>query len=518
MSDGVRLADLFAGLSVAADAGMGLPSEESMRSCVVGTNLARRLGLGDEAVGHVMYATLLLHLGCTGYAHERAAAFGDEVALNGAAARTNFLDRRDVMKTMLPAMTGGAGRREKARVAFYLAVRGNEFGRRATTATCEVGRRMAARLGLPDEVQQALYEAFEFWNGEGGPRGLAGEQTCLPARIARVAATAARFAGIGGAELAVDALRARAGGMLDPGLCELFASAAQELVAESESGDPRELILEREPEPIARRSRQQLPELAAVFADFADIKTPFTHGHSREVGRLATAAAERLRLGTEAVAQLELAGLFHDLGRVAVSTAIWEKPGPLTSAEWEQVRLHPYRSERFLAGSAALKSLAPLAGMHHERLDGSGYHRGCGAREITIPARVLAAADAYQAMTQPRPHRSALEPARAAEELGRESRAGRLDPDAVAAVLEAAGQRRRSRRADLRPAELTEREVEVLRLIAAGCSNRQIAEQLVISRRTAEHHVQHIYAKIGESSRAAAAVFALEHDLLAQAE
>jgi HD-GYP domain-containing protein (c-di-GMP phosphodiesterase class II) len=518
MSGGVRLADLFAGLSVAADAGMGLPPEESMRSCVVGTSLARRLGLRDEQIGHVMYATLLLHLGCTGYAHERAAAFGDEVALNRASARTNFLDPRDTMKTILPAVTAGAGVREKARVTIHLLVRGNQFGKQATTATCEVGRRMARRLGLPDEVQQALYEAFEFWNGKGTPRRLEGEQICLPARIARVAATAARFARFGGAELAVDALRARAGGMLDPSLCELYASVAEELVGESESGDPRELVLEREPEPVAFRSREELPELAAVFADFADIKTPFTHGHSREVARLAAVAAERLRLGAEAIGQLELAGLLHDLGRVAVSTSIWEKPGPLTSAEWEQVRLHPYRSERFLAGSGALKSLAPLAGMHHERLDGSGYHRACSAREIAIPARVLAAADAYQAMTQPRPHREALEPERAAEQMGRESRAGRFDPDVVAAVLEAAGQRRRSRRADLRPAELTEREVEVLRLLAAGCSNREIAERLVISRRTAEHHVQHIYAKIGGSSRAAAAVFALEHDLLVQAK
>jgi HD-GYP domain-containing protein (c-di-GMP phosphodiesterase class II) len=235
------------------------------------------------------------------------------------------------------------------------------------------------------------------------------------------------------------------------------------------------------------------------------------------VARLAAATAKRLRLGAEAVVKLELAGLLHDLGRVAVSSSIWEKPGPLTSAESEQVRLHPYRSERILAGSEALRPLASLAGMHHERLDGSGYHRGCQARELSASARVLAAADAYQAMTQARPHRTALSPERAAQELGRESRAGRLDHDVVAALLEIAGQRPAARRVDLRPADLTEREVEVLRLLAAGCSNRQIAERLVISRRTAEHHVQHIYAKIGASSRAAAAVFALEHDLLAPA-
>ena len=514
----LRLAELVAGLSVATDLGMGLPPGESMRSCVIGTGLARRLGLDDAETGHVLYTTLLLHLGCTAYAHERAAAFGDEIAVNASSARTNFLDPRDVFKTMLPGVTGDLGPGERLRVTAYTLVRGSSFGRQATTATCEVGRRLSRRLGLADPVQQALYEAFEYWNGKGTPRGLAGEETALAARIARVAAGAALFSGLGGAELAVEALRKRAGGMLDPSLCEAFAADAGELIQETQAGDPRELILELEPEPVAYRDPTQLPELAAVFADVVDLKSPVTHGHSREVARLAAAAAKRLRLYGATVSRVELAGLLHDLGRVAVSTSIWEKPGPLTTDEWEQVRLHAYRTERILVGSAALEPLASIAGMHHERLDGSGYHRGSKAREIPAPARILAAADAYQAMTQPRPHRPALEPERAAEELGRESRAGRLDSDVVAAVLEVAGRRQRGGRADLRPAELTEREVEVLGLVADGCSNRQIAERLVISRRTAEHHVQNVYAKIGDSSRAAATVFALEHDLLGRTE
>jgi HD-GYP domain-containing protein (c-di-GMP phosphodiesterase class II) len=175
--------------------------------------------------------------------------------------------------------------------------------------------------------------------------------------------------------------------------------------------------------------------------------------------------------------------------------------------------MHAYHSERILATSGTLAALAPLAGMHHERLDGSGYHRACRARELSPAARILAAADAYQAMTQERPHRPALAPEEAAAELVREARAGRLDRDVVGAVLEAAGQRRASR-ADLRPAGLSEREVEVVRLVAAGCSNPDIAERLVISRRTAEHHVQHVYAKLGVSSRAAVALFAVQHELV----
>ena len=256
--------------------------------------------------------------------------------------------------------------------------------------------------------------------------------------------------------------------------------------------------------------------MAVAFGDLADLKTPWTHGHSDGVAKLAAAAAKSLRLDAQTLSRLELSALLADLGRVAVSNVIWEKPGPLTAAEWEQARMHSYHSERMLARSDALAPLARVAGMHHERLDGSGYFRGCQARELSPAVRILAAADAFHAMTQDRPHRPALGTEEAAAELQREVRAGRLDGDAAAAVLEVAGAGRPRRRDNLRPAGLSEREVEVARLVAAGCSNPEIAERLVISRRTAEHHVQHIYAKVGVSSRAGLALFAHEHGLITE--
>jgi HD-GYP domain-containing protein (c-di-GMP phosphodiesterase class II) len=256
-----------------------------------------------------------------------------------------------------------------------------------------------------------------------------------------------------------------------------------------------------------------LAMVAAAFGDLADIKTPFTHGHSSEVARLSVAAATQLHLDRQTIAQLRVAALLHDVGHVGISNAVWEKPGSLTTAEWEQARLHPYYSERILSSSLALAPMAPIVGLHHERLDGSGYHRGCGATAIGYAARVLAAADALQAMTQRRPHRPALDLEHARDELLNETRRGRLDADAVAAVLAAAGHPLPARRVP-RAAGLTEREVEVLRLVAEGCSNPEIGRRLGVSRRTAEHHVQHIYTKLGVSSRAGAALFALEHDLL----
>jgi HD-GYP domain-containing protein (c-di-GMP phosphodiesterase class II) len=514
MTHSLRLADLLGGLSIVADLGFGLPAEEAMRSCLIGTALARKLGVAEQQVADTFYTSLLVHIGCTAFSHETAAVFGDEHQNTRAVARTNFADARDVLTRFVPEATRGMPGWARARAATFIVTRGNAFGRRYETASCEVARATARRIALGDDVQRSVYEVHEWWNGKGAPRGLRGEEIALPARIARVAAEAARFSNIGGAELAAGAVRRRSGAVLDPSIVQAFVASAHALLAEATAGDPRKRILEVEPEPVVQRDRRELSQVGEAFGDLADLKTPFTHGHSKEVARLARAAAERLRVDTWTTSRLQVAALLHDLGRVGVSNGIWEKPGPLTTAEWEQVRMHPYQSERILKTSGALEPMAPLAGMHHERLDGSGYHRGCAARDIPVAARILAAADAFQAMTQRRPHRAAMSSDQAADQLAKASRGGRLDTDAVAAVLDVAGQRAAGRRPDLRPAGLSEREIEVLRLVAEGCSNRRIAQRLYISPRTAEHHVQHIYTKLGVSSRAAAALFALEHDLL----
>jgi len=517
VSDRLRLADLLGGLSIAADLGFGLPPEEAMRSCLIATALAREQGLAEDEVADTFYTALLTHVGCSALSQETAAVFGDEMVFMSTVARTNVADPADIAGTLLPEVTRRMSPAERSRVEHYTATRGEEFGRRFDLGSCEVGSTTAKRVGLGPGVQRALREEVEWWNGDGPPLGLRGEEIALAARIARAAADAARFDDLGGSVAAVDALRRRSGVILDPAVVDVFAANADRLLAETHAGDPRQLILETEPEPVVEIDATELPRVAAAFGDLADLKTSWTHGHSRGVARLAKAAAENLRLDSQTTARLEVSAMLADLGRLAVSNAIWEKPGPLTGAEWEQVRMHPYHSERILATSSALEPMARAAGMHHERLDGSGYHRACRAAELSPSPRVLAAADAFQAMTEERPYRPALSAEQAAEELRAEVRAARLDSDAVAAVLEAAGRRPPRRRDNLRPGGLSEREVEVARLVAAGCSNPEIATRLVISRRTAEHHVQHIYAKVGVSSRAGLALFAHEHDLLSVA-
>jgi HD-GYP domain-containing protein (c-di-GMP phosphodiesterase class II) len=509
----IRVAEVLASLSMVADLGFGLPPGEALRSCLIATALARQMGLADEVVSEVYYTTLLQHIGCIGFAHETSAVYGDELAAGAAAAVANEASLRDTFTTFLPRLTRGRGVTDRARAVARTMTQGATFGRRFATAACEVGSATARRLGLPEGVQRGLHEVFERWNGSGGSQGLMGDEISLPARLAQLGALASRFDDVGGADAATRAVRQRSGVLVDPAIADVFAIHGRSLLASVAVTEPLKAVLEAEPGRGLTVPASGLRGIAAVFADVVDLKSPYLHGHSSGVSMLARAAGQRLGLERDDLEHLTVAGLLHDLGRVGVPDSVWERPGPLSVPQWERVRMHAYHSERILVRSRLLEPVATIAGMHHERIDGSGYHRAARARDIPRSARVLAAADAYQALTQPRPHRGPLPPGMAADRLRLDADAGRLDRDAVSAVLQAAGQARPLRRPEL-PGGLSEREVQVLRALARGLSNREIANLLFISRRTAEHHVQHVYGKIGVSSRAAAALFAMEHDLL----
>jgi HD-GYP domain-containing protein (c-di-GMP phosphodiesterase class II)/DNA-binding CsgD family transcriptional regulator len=256
------------------------------------------------------------------------------------------------------------------------------------------------------------------------------------------------------------------------------------------------------------RDEAALDEALAAFGDAADLKSPWFTGHSGGVARLARAAAERLTPADAAL--VYRAGLVHDLGRVAVPTGIWERPGPLRPEEWELVRLHPYHTGRVLARSPVLAPLGQIASRHHERTDGAGYPAGVRTSELDTAACLLAAADVLHALGEPRPHRAALDLLAASRILSGLP----LDRDAIRAVLDAAD----APPAALPPlpADLTERELEVLQRLVAGRTKREIAAELVISQSTVHTHTVHIYAKCGVSTRAALAMFAMRHGLAAR--
>ena len=498
-----RLAEVLAALSGISDLARGHPTDEAQRSCLVAVALARASGIDGPMLQDVYYTALVWSVGCTATSHEFAAAFGgDDVELRR---RGDAIDTADPRQTLAMLYRMGG-----ARLVMRAAPRAPTVAAEAARADCEVGAGMAVRLGLPAPVAIAVSERFERWDGKGTPEGKADEAISLPARITAVAEAAIMFDQLGGPQAAAAMARRWAGRALDPSLAEAFADAAGELLAEATTDDPWAAACEREPGPARGLPAGGLDGIAEAYGEAVDLKAPFLHGHSRGVADLAGRAAAAAGLDGAGQTALRRAGHLHDIGRAGVPTGIWERPGPLSRADWELVRLHPYHSERILDRAPPLAPLARTAGMHHERIDGSGYHRGASGQAIDQPSRILAAADAYHALTEPRPHRPALPPDRAAAVLAEMP----LDRDAVAAVLEAAGQPRPARREW--PAGLTEREVQVLRLLAAGRSKRQIAAELVISASTVHTHTVHIYDKCGVSSRAALAMFGMQHDLLRQ--
>lgn len=513
---GVRLAELMAALSIATDLGMGQPLETALRSCVVAMRLGEALNLDADTLRDVYYQALLRYIGCNSDADALAALMGDELALRHDFAVVDTGRPPEVLGLAMHYLRQASAGEPPYRMAALVA-RGLLTLPRAMNESfaghCEVAQRLAGRLGLAESLIVCLGQLYERWDGKGRPRGLKGEEVATAVLVVSLAQDAVVWARIGGPEAAVATVRKRSGGAYHPRMAERFCEEAPTILAGLDEDPTWESVLALEPGGRDCLTDEEFDRACVALADFADMKSPYTLGHSTGVADLAAGAGRRGGLVESDVTALRRAALLHDIGRVGVSAGVWAKERALSEREREQVRLHAYYTDRVLARPEPLERLGALASQHHERLDGSGYHRGILGQALSPSARILAAADAYHAMTEARPHRPAFSPDEAAEEMRREVRAGRLDGDAVHAVLAEAGHRvPRTRRQ--RPAGLSEREVEVLRLLARGLSNRVMAEQLFVSYDTVKHHVQHIYDKAGVSTRAGATLFAMEHALL----
>jgi len=506
-----RLAELVAALSLGVDLGFGQPMEHVLRQCLIALRLADHAGLGERDRVAVYYTALLVNVGCHADAHEQAKWFGDDIRLKSGKYTYDFGSVRGALALMRLVGTGNPPL-HRFRVGLGFVLSGHRELDGMISQHARLARTLAEQLDLPDQVREAVGAAYEQWDGHGWPGNLRGEAVPIAARMAQFAEFMEVAHRVGGIDAATVLARRRAARQFDPALVALLCGRPQEILGGLAAGPAWRTVIAAEPALAVDLSAGQLDRALTAVANFVDLKSPFALGHSAAVAGLSEQAGQRLGLPDEEVVTLRRAGLVHGFGRLGVSNSIWDRPGPLSAGEWERIRMYPYLTERMLHQSAALAPLGEIAVQHRERLDGSGYPRGLSGGAISRQARVLGAADAYQSMREPRPYRPALSAGEAAAELRGEVRAGRLDGSAADAVLEAAGHRLPRRRAAV--LGLTAREMEVLVLLARGMSNRQIAERLVITPKTAGNHVEHIYAKIGASNRAAAAMFAVQHGLL----
>ncbi len=510
----VRTAEVIATLSLATDLGMGFPLEHGLHSALVALRLAEQLDVDHATARQVYYGCLLFYVGCTADAEVAARDFDDDIHTHYLPAM--FGPRAEVLRALTRAIAppGSASPPVRAgRIARRLpeVMRGY---RTHVTAQCEVAQMLTDRVGAPSEVRRLFGQLNERWDGKGHPGEAGGAELPLALRIVHVARDVALQAMLQGEDAALGIVAARAGRAFDPAIVACLGDH-RELLSPGLERSAWDRVLAAEPAPWLHLAGDAVDRALAAMGDFADLVSPYLVGHSSGVADLVSAAAARGRLTSGQALNVRRAALVHDLGRVTVPAGIWQKPGVLTHDEWEKVRLHSYYTERVLTPSPFLAGLAQVASADHERLDGSGYHRGFSGSALNPEARLLAVADAFQAMTEPRPHREALARDHAAETLALDASEGRLDADAVAAVIEAADLR--VPRIE-RPAGLTEREAEVVGLLARGHQTKQIGSALGISIKTADRHIQNAYAKIGVSTRAAAAVYAMEHGLVAWGE
>jgi HD-GYP domain-containing protein (c-di-GMP phosphodiesterase class II) len=507
----LRLAELVAAFSLGTDLGLGQPMEHVLRSWRIAAGLGERIGLDDSERASLYYVALLAWVGCVADSHEVATWFGDDIAFRSDGYEVD-LAGLPMLGYLLRHAGAGSPALHRLRLASTLVATRGQAVRRGLMSHCVSTAHLAERFGLGPDVCEPLKQMFARWDGKGVPTGVRGDRIALSIRLFHVADVVEVHHNQHGIDAALEIARERRGAQFDPDIVDELCRHAHDLLPGTDEEIDWIALIDAEPGLRARLTEPEIDNALEAVADFTDLRSPYFAGHSRGVADLAAAAAREVGLPEPDVVLTRRAGLLHDIGGHGIPATILDKPGPLTIAERERVRLHPYYTERMLARPAMLAQLGTIAASHHERLDNSGYHRAHGGAAIPMPARLIAAADAYHAMTEPRAYRPAMTADQAAKTLRSETTAGRLDGEAADAVLAAAGHKRRKRRSG--PAGLTPREVEVLTLIARGASNRQVAHALHITPKTAGTHIERIYTKIGASTRSVATLFAVQHGLL----
>jgi len=509
-----NLATLLCALSFATGVGFGGHIEHGLGSASLGLHITDALGLGEEDREAVFYSAFLKDVACTACSAGIAAFFPDDE-------QVSLSDVILMDPSRMGEMIGWLSRyfrldahfpRRITKLLSFLAQCG-PIVKETMRSHCEIAELFARRLGFPTHVQHTLRFQWERWDGRGMAYGLKGASIPQSARIlhfAQVLDLTYRFAG---PAAAVQLAQERRGNRFDPEAVDTFLTLArqpdfwptfeQQLAEEALLADPPATQADQAP-------GDQIELICEVLAEFVDLKTRETWHHSEIVAEVAQLIGARMGLSPDELTGLRRAAFVHDIGKVAVPIAILSKGESRSNNEWETYRLHPYYTQRILERVRALRDLAQAAASHHEWVDGQGYHRELSSEQIPLHGRILAVANSYARLIQQLPPSEALRQMSTLVDR-------QFDHACYQALLTAVTGK--NRLPGMRPRSalvggLTTREVEVLRLLAQGLNTPQIARTLQISKKTVEHHLRHIYAKIDVTCRTAAVVYAVQHHLV----
>jgi putative nucleotidyltransferase with HDIG domain len=428
----IRLSRVIAGLSYALDLTEGEPPGHAVRSCVIGMQLADELGLDAGARSNLFYALLMKDAGCSANAAKMAALFGaDDHEAKRTAKRSNWSRTFPAFVWSLRVVAPDGTFR--ARAARLRAIKEEgQVTRSLMLARCDRGAEIALLLGLHRDTAEAIRALDEHWDGNGQPHRLRADEIPLLGRIVCLAQTAEIFHGEGGADAACAVAAKRRGEWFDPELVDVLLRHRRDRDFWA-SLDRADVSAWEPDERAVTADDARLDRIATAFAGVIDVKSPWTYRHSDLVALLTVRIATALGADEAQVTGLRRAAMLHDIGKLAISNRILDKPGGLSKAEGAQIREHPLITARILERIDGFAHLAPLAAAHHERLDGSGYPYGLTAENLTLPMRVLAVADVFEALTSARPYRPALTAEEALATLRAQAPA-RLDADAVDAL------------------------------------------------------------------------------------
>ncbi|AWM00629.1 HD-GYP domain-containing protein [Bradyrhizobium amphicarpaeae] len=440
LHDKVTLAELLGALSYALDLTEGQPAGHCVRCSHIGVEIGREIGLGEQEITELYYALLLKDLGCS----SNAARICELYLTDDLSFKQDFKlidgSLSQALRFVLSHTGLKAGLAERFRAIVNIFQNGGEIARELIETRCHRGADIARKMRFSDLVAEGIKNLDEHWDGSGKPLGLSGTVIPIYSRIALLAQVVDVFHIANGPEAALREARNRSGLWFDPDLVAAFERvAARPGFWDTGTDLGHECAISHAPAQASLPiDEDYLDDIAAAFAQVVDSKSPYTSGHSERVTLFTDMIAEELEFSAEQRRWLKRAALLHDIGKLGVSNAILDKPSKLDDAEWDIMRMHSAHSEAILSRIGAFRSLAPIAGAHHERLDGKGYPRGLAGDQISLETRMITTADIFDALTADRPYRAAM-PVTKALGIMSEMVGTQIDANCFAALQRALG-------------------------------------------------------------------------------